>query len=120
MLSLRKPSAESIRCFLTAQAKLPFTYLAVGATAETPPTGYVMDHTRIKLGDGEPVFQSAKAALRRWTHFRLGWVDVWSPDTPIQPGEVVAVIGRAAGSGGRKIVWICGAMTPFMPAICIS
>ncbi len=97
MLSLRKPSAESIRPFLAAQAKLPFTYPAVGATATTPPAGFVVDHTRIKLGEGEDAFRSATAALRRWEQFRLGWVEAWSPETPIQVGEVVAVMGRAIG-----------------------
>ena len=95
MLSLRKPSAESIRPFLKAQAKLPFSYAEVGATARTPPAGYAVDRTRIKLGEGEPVFQAARAALQRWEQFRLGWVEAWSPDTPIQTGEVVAVMGRA-------------------------
>ena len=97
MLSLRKPTAESIRPILEAQAKLPFSYAAVGATAKTPPAGYAVDHTRIKLGEGEPVFHAAKAALERWEQFRLGWVEAWSPDTPIQSGEVVAVMGRAIG-----------------------
>jgi len=97
MLSLRKPSADAMQRFLSAQAKLPFTYEAVGATAETPPAGYVVDRTRIKLGEGEPVFRSAIAALRRWEQFRLGWVEAWPSDTPIQKGEVVAVMGRAIG-----------------------
>src|SRR3984885_984132 len=97
MLSLRKPSVEAIRRFLTEQAQLSFTYSEVGATAGTPPAGYVVDHTRIKLGEGEPVFQSARAALQRWEQFRLGWVEAWSPDTPIQSGEVVAIMGRAIG-----------------------
>ena len=97
MLSLRKPTADTIRPFLEAQAKLPFTYSAVGATATTPPAGFVVDHTRIKLGEGESVFRSATAALRRWEQFRLGWVEVWSPETPIRPGEAVAVMGRAIG-----------------------
>ena len=97
MLSLRKPTAESIRPFLEAQAKLPFTYSAVGATATTPPAGYVVDHTRIKLGEGEPVFQLARAALQRWEQFRLGWVEAWSQNNRIQVGEVVAVMGRAIG-----------------------
>ena len=39
----------------------------------------------------------AKAALGRWQQFRLGWVEVWSPETPIQTGEVVAVIARNLG-----------------------
>jgi uncharacterized protein (UPF0548 family) len=97
MFSLRKPSAESIRHFLATQAKLPFSYPAVGATAETAPAGYMLDRTRIKLGDGASVFQSATAALRRWEQFRLGWVAAWPPETPIQSGEVVAVLGRAVG-----------------------
>ncbi len=97
MLSLRKPSAESIHPFLAAQAKLPFTYTAVGATAGTPPLGYVVDRTRIKLGEGEPVFRLAIAALRRWEQFHLGWVEAWPSNTLIQSGEVVAVMGRAIG-----------------------
>jgi uncharacterized protein (UPF0548 family) len=56
-----------------------------------------VDHTRIKLGEGEAVFKSATAALRRWGQFDLGWVEAWSPDTPVRAGEVVAVIGRAFG-----------------------
>src|SRR5213596_3448171 len=97
MFSLRKPSAESIRPFLAAQSKLTFTYSPVGATAEKPPAGYVVDHTRIKLGEGESVFKSAKAALQRWEQFHLGWVEAWSPDAPIKAGEVVAVLGRVFG-----------------------
>ena len=91
MLSLRKPSADSVRRFLAGQAKLDFTYSAVGATVETPPAGFVVDRTRMKLGEGEAVFRAAGDALRRWEQFRLGWVEAWSPDTPIRPGEVVAV-----------------------------
>src|SRR5205823_2774541 len=73
------------------------TYAAVGATAGTPPPGYVVDHTRIRLGQGEKAFATAKAALERWEHFRLGWVESWPPDTPIRAGEVVAVVARLFG-----------------------
>ncbi len=97
MLSLRKPSADALRRFLAAQRELPFTYEGVGASAETPPAGYVVDRTRIKLGQGEPVFRSAIAALKRWEQFNLGWVEAWPSDTPIQKGIVVAVMGRAIG-----------------------
>ena len=97
MLSLRKPSAERLRRFLAAQAKLDFTYPAVGATAAVPPACYVVDHTRVKLGEEAGTFAAAKAALGRWEHFRLGWVEAWPPETPIQPGQVVAVIARLFG-----------------------
>ena len=97
MLSLRKPSAERLRDFLTAQSKLDFSYSAVGATAAVPPAGYVVDRTRIKLGEGAGAFAAAKAALERWEHFRLGWVETWPPNTPIQADQVVAVIARLFG-----------------------
>jgi uncharacterized protein (UPF0548 family) len=97
MLSLRKPSVDALRRFLAAQSELPFTYAAVGASAGTPPADYVVDRTRIKLGEGEPVFRSAVAALRRWEQFRLGWVEAWPSHTPIQSGKIVAVMGRAVG-----------------------
>jgi uncharacterized protein (UPF0548 family) len=97
MLSLRKPSGDALRRFLEAQAGLPYTYEAVGATARTPPAGYVVDRTRIKLGEGGAVFQSAISALRRWEQFALGWVEAWPSDTPIQEGNAVAVMGRAIG-----------------------
>ena len=97
MFSLRKPSVESIRGFLKKQAALDISYPAAGATANSLPAGYVTDRTRILLGSGESIFLAAKAALQRWEHFRLGWVELWSPDTPIQPGEVVAIMAWAAG-----------------------
>jgi uncharacterized protein (UPF0548 family) len=97
MLSLRKPSADVLRRFLAAQKELPFSYEAASANATTPPTGYVVDRTRIRLGEGEPVFRSATAALRAWEQFNLGWVEAWPSDTPIQSGEVVAVMGRTVG-----------------------
>jgi uncharacterized protein (UPF0548 family) len=97
MLSLRKPSAESTRRFLTAQAGLAFSYPAVGATAGRLPAGFVVDRTRIRLGEGEAIFRAAKTALRRWRQFDLGWLEVWPPETPIRTGEVVAIVARAVG-----------------------
>ncbi len=97
MLLLRKPSPERIRAFLAAQSRLDFTYSAVGTTATTPPTGYVVDHTRIKLGEGTNMFAAAKAALERWDHFCLGWVAAWPPETMIKVGQVVAVIAQMFG-----------------------
>lgn len=97
MLSLWKPSAESISLFLACQAKHDFTYTAVGATATTPPAGYVVDHTRVKVGEGEAVFNAAAAALRRWEQFNLDWLEAWPPNTPIKAGEVVAIVARSIG-----------------------
>ena len=97
MLSFRKPSDEAIRHFLSDQGQLELTYLAVGETFGSPPTGYVVDHTRIKLGEGRETFDAAVAALRRWDQFRLGWLEAGPEETPIEEGRVVAVVARAIG-----------------------
>jgi uncharacterized protein (UPF0548 family) len=97
MLSLRKPTDESIRSFIKEQANLSFSYAKVGATAGTAPDGYALDHARTKLGEGEPIFHSARTALECWEQFQLGWVEASPRDTPLRAGEVVAVMGRAIG-----------------------
>ena len=97
MLSLHKPSAEIIESFLNSQSRTGYTYAAVGATATTPPSGYNVDHSRIKLGEGETVFFAAKAALQCWTQFHLGWVEAKPLESSIRVEGMVAVIGRSVG-----------------------
>jgi uncharacterized protein (UPF0548 family) len=97
MLSLRKPTREEIWKFLDGQSRLDFSYSFVGQTASTPPANFSVDHTRIRLGSGEAVFLAATLAIQRWEQFRLGWVEAWSPETPIKSGEVVGVMGRVIG-----------------------
>ncbi len=97
MFSFRKPSSETIQHFLAEQKKREFTYSAIGGTERTPPAGFVVDHTRVRLGDGEQVFNEAKAILTRWGHFQLGWVETSSCDIPLEQGQVVAVLARVFG-----------------------
>lgn len=96
-LYLQKPSPDVLGLFVAEQAACDFSYVAVGATATTPPAGFTVDRTRIELGTGEAVFDAARVALQRWQPLRLGWVDVWSPETPLEVGRVVVIMGRAAG-----------------------
>lgn len=96
-LWLHKPCADILSQFVAEQSALDFSYSGVGATAETPPVGYVVDRTRIELGAGESVFEAAKSALQRWQQFHLGWVEAWSPETPLEVGQTVAVMGWAVG-----------------------
>lgn len=115
MPSFTKPSAEASHQFLERQSKLTFTYSAIGATANTPPAGYVVDHTRIKLGDGKEIFEAAKAAIQRWEHFRLGWVEASPTETLIQKGEVVAVMGHVLGLwwlNACRIVYVVDDVVP--------
>jgi uncharacterized protein (UPF0548 family) len=94
MLLFRKPSAEAVGKFLKAQSRFDFTYPEVGATASTLPEGYVVDHTRVRLGSGEAAFNAAREAIERWDQLRLGWVDVGISPGPTRAGDMVAIIAR--------------------------
>jgi uncharacterized protein (UPF0548 family) len=109
MLSLRKPSLRAIQQFVERQSKMDFSYTAVGATANVAPAGYVVDHTRIKLGESEATFVAAKAALLCWEHFQLGWVEGPLPETPIKQGAVLAILARVGGfwwANACRIVYV--------------
>src|SRR5262249_20844894 len=97
MLLLRKPDAVAIRAFLEDQAQQPFSYAEVGCTDSPVPAGYSVGHRRLCLGNGPAAFVAACDALRRWEMFRLGWVELYWPTTPVQPGAAVAVLARACG-----------------------
>lgn len=96
-LFLEKPNPDILSEFLAEQAGLEFSYPEVGATASIPPADYIVDRTRIELGSGELLFEAAKSALRRWQQIRLGWVEVWSTDTPLEAGQEIAIMGWAVG-----------------------
>jgi uncharacterized protein (UPF0548 family) len=96
----RKPSAEVVRQFVSSQQDLPFSYPQVGSTqseSRARPAGYIVDHNRIKLGEGEETYRRAVAALRSWKQFDLGWVTVAPPGEPLQVGTTVAVQAKVFG-----------------------
>ncbi len=97
MFFFRKPSPETLKRVFESQRDLPFTYRDVGATQGTPPAGFVVDHTRALLGEGEEVFESAKTALRNWRQYRFSWLEAWPADLPIETGREVATIARVLG-----------------------
>jgi uncharacterized protein (UPF0548 family) len=97
MFALTKPPTKRIQQFLSEQDSLPFSYSEVGATNAQIPTGYNIDHNRIQLGYGEPVFSRAVAAVRSWKMHDIGWVELCWPDAPIEPGSTVGVLCRHFG-----------------------
>ena len=109
MFFIRQPTDAVIRAFLQSQARLDFTYSETGATATTPPPGYVVDHTRVRLGTGEEVFRRAKIGLQGWKQFSLGWLNAFPANTPLRPGELVAVVAHTFGSwsvNAARIVYV--------------
>jgi uncharacterized protein (UPF0548 family) len=97
MLRLCQTSRSAIRDFIEKQSRLEMTYSAVGATASHPSAAYDVDRNRIRLGTGQAVFDASQAALQGWRQFHLGWVELYRSDTPIEPGQTVAVLARVCG-----------------------
>jgi len=92
MLTLRRPSDADIAAFLDRQSRGALSYAGVGATRSDPPSGYNVDHNRIRLGEGETVFDRSMAAVRRWEMFNIGWVTLCWPATPIEEDRTVAIL----------------------------
>lgn len=92
MFTLRKPAQTEVDRFLIRASDQQFSYPEVGSTLDAPPAGYTVDHNRVKLGNGQRVFDDAVSALRRWQMFDLGWVRLFQPDTAIEVGATVAVL----------------------------
>ena len=97
MFLLRQPSETLIRRFLASQKDLPFSYAAVGATRNKPPSGYTVDHNRIQLGVGRETFMRASDALSKWRHFELGWANVVPHGSPLKTETTVAVQAHTFG-----------------------
>ena len=115
MFLLAKPSPERIRQFLSAQRNAAFSYAEVGASRDGAPSHYTVDHSRSKLGSGGDVFARAVEALRRWEMFRLGWVQLLYPETPIEVGATVGILvhRRALWSlNACRIIYLVGGSQP--------
>jgi uncharacterized protein (UPF0548 family) len=99
MILLHRPSPDEIDAYLARAAELPFSYPEVGASRlDAPPPGYVADHRRALVGHGDDAFRAARACLRRWDMFDLGWVSLAWPRVEPAPGATVAPVARLFGT----------------------
>jgi uncharacterized protein (UPF0548 family) len=115
MFFLTEPSERAVARFISSQADQPYTYSAVGATNENPPSSYTIDHNRIQLGTGHDVFQRAVEAIKKWRQFDLGWVSIVPDGVPVEVGAVVAIKARALGSwtlSATRVVYVIDEETP--------
>jgi uncharacterized protein (UPF0548 family) len=111
MFFLRRPTMQRVNRFARTAAQDAFSYLEVGATVSGIfPRGFNIDHNRVRLGEGMPLFERAYAALGAWKMFDLGWVELIHPAEPIAPGQTVVVLAHTFGlyslSASRVIAMI--------------
>lgn len=96
MLSVRKPSEESLRELLAAAERAAPTYPEVGATrAPELPGGYRHDRYEALVGNGSSAFERAAEALRTWQAQLGAGVEVYPRDSRVEEGATVVLLLRA-------------------------
>lgn len=91
MFCFKKPDSEMIREFLATQKQRKFSYEPVGASRTETPSGFIVDHNRVQLGEGRATFERAKNAINQWKMFDIAWLELYWPSTRIEEGETVAI-----------------------------
>ncbi|MBK8466577.1 MAG: DUF1990 domain-containing protein [Chloracidobacterium sp.] len=92
MFSIAKPQQKEIDKFLADRISDDFSYPEIGGTKSDAPSGYVVDHNRVKLGSGRSDYERAKTAIRQWKMFAFDWVKLSYDNTPIEVGQTVAIL----------------------------
>ena len=111
MYVLGKPTETDLQKYVAQQSQQTFSYEEVGFSlkiersdsdyltqigdqlrCQALPDRYTIDRNRIVLGSGLEVFEQAKIALCHWKMFNLDWIDLFSPETPIQTGLIVGIL----------------------------
>ncbi len=106
MFFLRKPDEAAVLKYIDVQRSTNLTYADVGSTniVRTMPdgggaggagNGCNVDHKRVLLGHGREAYEQAKAALRAWEMFNVGWVDPFPSPFPV--GTTIAIRIRHLG-----------------------
>ena len=97
MCSLARPNAQQLQRFLEAQAAESFSYAELGQSGDGAPAGYDLDHNRVLLGQGQPVFDAACRALSQWQMFPAPWTEIWPAGARQDVGTPLLMIARVFG-----------------------
>jgi uncharacterized protein (UPF0548 family) len=92
MFCFSKPSRDAIAHFIALQIPKKFSYSEVGMSQQPAPSGYTLDHNRVRLGEGANTFERAKRAITQWKMFDMPWLQLCWPEARIEPGSTVAVL----------------------------
>jgi uncharacterized protein (UPF0548 family) len=90
---LKKPTREQIGAFLDAQSTSQLSYKQQGLSLKSEaPSGFNIDHNRVRLGSGEDVWKAGRQAMEEWKPFAISWLQLCWPETPIENGNDVAIL----------------------------
>jgi uncharacterized protein (UPF0548 family) len=96
MISLVKPSGETLSRFLEDRVNEGFSYQGSDVSAPSP-VGFEVDEESTVLGHGPAVFARARIGLQAWQHFALPWVTVYPAAPLVARGTTVVIVARYLG-----------------------
>jgi uncharacterized protein (UPF0548 family) len=97
MFLFARPTDRQLAEIRDSHRSLDFSYSEQGATRDTPPPHYVVDHHRVQLGFGKDVFARAQEAFRSWEMVQLDWLAPCWPDASLESGEIVGTVAQVLG-----------------------
>jgi uncharacterized protein (UPF0548 family) len=97
MFTVRRPSHRAIERFINESRELPLSYAPVGIVERRPRRRHDADEAVSAIGRGRADFERARAALRAWKQFDVGWVEIFPPTAPVEAAAVVGVLIRHLG-----------------------
>ena len=98
MIFWKRPASEAVTGFIERQSGQDWSYPGIGKTrTSAAPRGFVSDHYRIRLGEGDAAFEAACEAIRCWAMFDVGWASVVPELDPPGEGQTVAILFEILG-----------------------
>ena len=86
--------------FIRAARELPLSYDPIGLAKQNP-DGFKVDEEDTIIGSGEAAFRRATQALVAWTHFAVGWVELF-PERRLQSRQgPTSLCWRGTSGSGR-------------------
>ncbi len=76
---------------------MPLSYGPIGMAREKQVPGFSIEESTAAIGKGERDFAKAIDALVAWKHLDVGWIDIFPPGAPIEPGTTVALLASHFG-----------------------
>ena len=94
---INKPSDAYLNRYLEQQKTKAFSYRELGKSKEKSIKKYNNDYHFQVIGKGDIVWENAKALLRNWKQFPMGWTALYTKEKSIKTGDVVAVLFNLLG-----------------------
>ena len=98
MFLLQRPDQEFILRTAEKHRHTELTYAHTGWTREYRcPDGFTTNRSSAVIGNGERVFQRAKAAISEYQMLQFGWIQAVGPQEPIARNSIVCILARHWG-----------------------